>query len=82
MQKSYLPPIQRGGKPPKYPQLIKNKRIGDYVTVNSPTEQTGAYHAILRSGKFAAIRTVGNEYRVYIISKADYLSGRKKRGAK
>lgn len=80
MQKSFLPPIRRGGKPPKYPQMVKNLKIGQFVGgLKSENEQIGCYKAALRMGKFAAIRTVDGDRRVYIISRSEFqkLRGRK-----
>jgi hypothetical protein len=73
MQKSFLPPIRRGGKPAIYPQMIRDLKVGQYIKLKSPKEQIGCYKAALRMGKFAAIRTVDtDDLRVYIISKSEY----------
>lgn len=73
MQKSFLPPIRRGGKPAIYPQMVRELKVGQYIgNLKSPKEQIGCYKAALRMGKFAAIRTVDDDLRVYIISKSEY----------
>ena len=80
MQKSFLPPIRRGGKPAIYPQMIRDLKVGQYIgNLKSPKEQIGCYKAALRMGKYAAIRTVDGDRRVYIISRSEFQKLRRRK---
>jgi hypothetical protein len=83
MQKVCPAPARAGGIPPKYVDRVKKAKIGQFIgDLESSTQQSGYYNAALRYGKYAACRTVDGEKRVYIISKSEFDSLRKKRGAK
>lgn len=79
MSTHQIPPPATGGKPQKYVPLIINLQVGQFVEgLKSPAEQVGVYYAALRHGKYALIRTVKGERRVYIVSKETFDAEKKK----
>lgn len=80
MSENSIPPPAQGGLPAKYPQLIKDLQIGQFVSgLKSSSEQIGCYKAALRYGKYAVIRTVNGDRRVYIVSRATFEENKKRK---